>query len=207
MTRIIGGSAGGRRLQTPPGDATRPTTDRVREALFSSIEAWIGAWEGIRFLDLYAGSGAVGLEAMSRGAAAVTLVESDRRTAALVEANARTVGFPADVRAVSVRSTLAAPPTQPYDVVFSDPPYPLSEEALADDLDQLQHWLAPDALVVVERSRRSPQPTWPPLISARRAKRYGETTLWYGHADLPTDPATGPAADPSPDQPTGAEGP
>ncbi|CAN5500375.1 16S rRNA (guanine(966)-N(2))-methyltransferase RsmD [soil metagenome] len=188
MTRIIGGSAKGRRLQTPAGDATRPTTDRVREALFSSIEAWCGSWHGLRVLDLYAGSGAVGLEAMSRGAAAVTLVEADRRTAALVSGNARTIGFAADVRAASVRTTLAAPPSEPYDVVFSDPPYPLPEDELAEDLAQLQQWLAPDALVVVERSRRSPEPTWPPLISGRRSKRYGETTLWYGHAD-PADPA------------------
>lgn len=200
MTRIIGGSAKGRRLQTPTGDATRPTTDRVREALFSSIEAWCGSpggLQGLRFLDLYAGSGAVGLEAASRGASAVMLVESDRRTAALVSANARTIGCGwADVRAAGVRSTLATPPTEPYDVVFSDPPYPLSEEALAEDLEQLQAWLAPDALVVVERSRRSPEPTWPALVSGGRSKRYGETTLWYGHADVPTEPS-GPAAPPA----------
>ncbi len=188
MTRIIGGTAGGRRIQTPPGDGTRPTTDRVREALFSSLEAWcgsVGGLPGLRFLDLYAGSGAVGLEAMSRGAAAVTLVESDRRTAELIGANARTLGFAADVRAASVRTTLAGPPTDPadrYDVVFSDPPYPLSEEALAEDLDQLQDWLAPDALVVVERSRRSPEPTWPatarraPVEALRRDRRFGTVT-------------------------------
>jgi 16S rRNA (guanine966-N2)-methyltransferase len=190
MTRIIGGSAGGRRLQTPSGEATRPTTDRVREALFSSIEAWwgsTGGLAGIRFLDLYAGSGAIGLEALSRGADAATLVESDPRTAALIAANARTLGFAADVRSAGVRTTLGAPPESPYDVVFSDPPYPLSDEALAEDLVQLQGWLAPDALVVVERSRRSPEPSWPPLIEGRRAKRYGETTLWYGRADLPDD--------------------
>ncbi|WP_323792765.1 16S rRNA (guanine(966)-N(2))-methyltransferase RsmD [Nocardioides sp.] len=188
MTRIIGGSAGGRRLQTPTGDQTRPTTDRVREALFSSIDAWCGTWEGLRFLDLYAGSGAVGLEAFSRGAAAVTLVEADRHTAAIVTANARTLGFPADVRAVSVRAALAAPPAEPYDVVFSDPPYPLSDDDLAADLDQLQHWLAPDALVIVERGRRSPEPRWPAVVGRSRTKRYGETTLWYGHADSP-DPS------------------
>src|SRR5689334_5896095 len=102
MTRIIGGTAGGRRLQTPSGDATRPTSDRVREALFSALESQLGSLHGLRFLDLYAGSGAVGLEAGSRGAAAVTLVESDRRTARLVEANARTVGVPAQVIAQSV---------------------------------------------------------------------------------------------------------
>ncbi|MGA8848018.1 MAG: 16S rRNA (guanine(966)-N(2))-methyltransferase RsmD [Nocardioides sp.] len=197
MTRIIGGSAGGRRLQTPSGDATRPTTDRVREALFSSIEAWVGSWQGVRFLDLYAGSGAVGLEAVSRGAKAITLVEADRRTATLISANARTLGFSADVRAATVRVTLATPPAEPYDIVFSDPPYPLSEEELSEDLEQLQRWLSPDALVIVERSRRSPEPSWPARIRGRRAKRYGETTLWYGHAEPPSAPPTGPCAGPS----------
>src|SRR6188768_4537862 len=93
MTRIIGGTAGGRRITTPSGQHTRPTTDRVREALFSSIEAWCGSLQGLRFLDLYAGSGAVGLEAWSRGAGVVTLVESNRRTAALIADNARAIGF------------------------------------------------------------------------------------------------------------------
>lgn len=186
MTRIIAGAAKGRRLQTPTGDQTRPTTDRVREALFSAVESWFGSLEGLRVLDLYAGSGAVGLEAWSRGAEAVTLVESDRRTAALVQANARDLGCRvADVQARSVQAVLAAPPTTAehrVDLVFSDPPYPLTEEALAADLDLLQAWLAPDALVVVERSRRSPEPTWPAAITGDRSKRYGETTLWYGSA-------------------------
>lgn len=199
MTRIIGGSAGGRRLQTPTGDATRPTTDRVREALFSSVEAWcgsLGGLPGMRFLDLYAGSGAVGLEAASRGAAAVTLVESDRRTAALINANARSLGFrDVDVRARSVRAVLAEPPPAPYDVVFSDPPYPLPDDALTEDLAQLQAWLAPGALVVVERSRRSPEPAWPAGVRAHRSKRYGETTLWYGRADPPPGPDAGPDRD------------
>src|SRR5689334_7957728 len=93
MTRIIGGTAGGRRLRTPTGDATRPTSDRVREALFSTLESQLGSLTGLRVLDLYAGSGAVGLEAMSRGAGVVTAVESDRRTAGLAQDNARTLGF------------------------------------------------------------------------------------------------------------------
>src|SRR6478672_639808 len=93
MTRIIGGTAGGRRLRTPTGDATRPTADRVREALFSALESQLGSLTGLRFLDLYAGSGAVGLEAMSRGAGVVTAVESDRRTARLVQDNATALHF------------------------------------------------------------------------------------------------------------------
>jgi len=140
---------------------------------------------GSRFADLYAGSGAVGLEAWSRGAGVVTLVEQDRRTAALVADNARTLGFTrADVRVASVAATLHSQPAAPYDVVFSDPPYPLSDERVAADLEALaaQRWLVPGALVVVERSRRSPEPAWPAGFEDTRSKRYGETVLWYGHA-------------------------
>ncbi len=185
MTRIIGGSAGGRRLRTPSGDATRPTSDRVREALFSSIEAWAGSLQGLRFLDLYAGSGAVGLEAWSRGAAAVTLVESDRRTADLVRSNARDLGADVHVVTATVAAFLGHPSAgdhHAYDLVFSDPPYPLDSGAVAADLAALVPWLAADALVVVERSARSPEPVWPDGLERQRTKRYGETVLWYGHA-------------------------
>jgi len=187
VTRIIAGAAKGRRLKTPTGSSTRPTSDRVREAFFSAVEAWCGSLHGLRFLDLYAGSGAVGLEAWSRGAGVVTLVEQDRRTAAVISDNTRTIGFPrADVRAVSVAATLRRPPSAPYDLVFSDPPYPLDEDAVAADLAALvdQGWLVPGALVVVERSRRSPEPIWPSGFQDTRSKRYGETVLWYGHAAL-----------------------
>jgi 16S rRNA (guanine966-N2)-methyltransferase len=185
MTRIISGTAGGRRLATPSGPTTRPTTDRVREALFSSIESWCGSLQGLRFLDLYAGSGAVGLEAWSRGAGVVTLVESNRRTARLIVDNARVLGFAkADVVSASVASALGTPPAAPYDVVFLDPPYPLDEDALGADLALLSAhaWLVPGAMVVVERSSRSPEPTWPDGVQGTRSKRYGETVLWYGHA-------------------------
>ena len=128
MTRIIGGAAGGRRLNTPRGAATRPTSDRVREALFSAIEAWCGSLDGLRFLDLYAGSGAVGLEAWSRGAGVVTFVEQDRKTAALIARNVETVGASrANVNASSVAAALRKSPSAPYDIAFLDPPYPLSD--------------------------------------------------------------------------------
>jgi len=193
VTRIIGGAAGGRRIATPRGDSTRPTSDRVREALFSAIEAWCGTLHDLRFLDLYAGSGAVGLEARSRGAATVTLVEQDRRTATLIRANAASLGFAAvDVRAATVAGTLARPPAAPYDVAFLDPPYSLADAVVAADLAALagHGWLVPDALVVVERSSRSPEPAWPDGLVDHRSKRYGETVLWYGHArpkDHPED--------------------
>ena len=189
MTRIIGGSAGGRRIQTPRGTSTRPTSDRVREALFSSIEAWCGSLHGLRFLDLYAGSGAVGLEAWSRGAGVVTLVEQDRRTAGLIAGNARTLGFSrANVVAASVSGALQRPPAAPYDVAFLDPPYPVDDETVAAALQGLvdHDWLVPNALVVVERSSRSPEPAWPTGFTGVRHKRYGETTLWYGHAASPS---------------------
>jgi 16S rRNA (guanine966-N2)-methyltransferase len=185
MTRIIGGTAGGRRLSTPTGPTTRPTTDRVREALFSSIEAWCGSLQGLRFLDLYAGSGAVGLEAWSRGAGVVTLVENDRRTARLIEQNAKGLGFAkAEVVCAAVTATLTRPPTAPYDVAFMDPPYPLDDTSVGEELALLsaQGWLVPGAMVVVERSSRSPEPIWPAGIVGARSRRYGETTLWYGHA-------------------------
>jgi 16S rRNA (guanine966-N2)-methyltransferase len=203
VTRIIGGAVGGRRIVTPRGDATRPTSDRVREALFSAIESWCGSLQGLRFLDLYAGSGAVGLEAWSRGAVAVTLVEQDRRTATLITGNARSLGFrDADVVSGAVATTLRRPPRAPYDVVFTDPPYPLPDEAVADDLRALVDggWLAPGALVVVERSSRSPEPAWPEGFEDVRHKKYGETALWYGHA------ASGPApSDPAPADPVTQE--
>ena len=195
MTRIIGGRAGGRRLHTPPGEGTRPTSDRVREALFSAIEAWAGTWEGLRVLDLYAGSGALGLEAWSRGAAHVTLVEQERRAAAVITRNARDLGAQLgaeiDVRVRSVRAVLAAPPPdgERYDLVVSDPPYPLPDADLAEDLAAVARgWLAPDALVVVERGRRSPEPAWPAGLAGWRSRRYGETTLWYGRAAASTPP-------------------
>lgn len=189
MTRIVGGVAGGRRLRTPPGGATRPTSDRVREALFSALEAALGTLRGHRLLDLYAGSGAVGLEALSRGASAATAVESDRRTAALVRANARDLGLPLEVVTASVTRALEERPGSPYDVVFADPPYPTGEEQVARMLALLvgRGWLVPGGLVVLERSSRSPEPTWAEGLVPERSKKYGETVLWYVRAD-PTEP-------------------
>ena len=188
MTRIIGGSAGGRRIDTPRGLHTRPTSDRVREALFSAIESWCGSLAGLRFLDLYAGSGAVGLEARSRGAGVVTLVEQDRRTAALIGANVKSLGFAqVEVLATSVAATLARTPVAPYDVVFLDPPYPLPNEEVEAALDALveRDWLTPGSMVVVERSARGEPPAWPSAIQSAKDRKYGETLLRYGHAARP----------------------
>jgi 16S rRNA (guanine966-N2)-methyltransferase len=185
VTRIIGGVAGGRRIKAPAGEATRPTADRVREALFSTIDAALGSIAGLRFLDLYAGSGAVGLEARSRGAGVVTLVEQDRRTAVLIRQNAETLGFTGvEVLASPVSRALAQHPRAPYDVVFLDPPYALPGKDVSRALAALHanDWLSRDALVVVERSTRGDDLQWPAGLSGDRSKRYGETTLWYGHA-------------------------
>ncbi|MCW2748244.1 MAG: methyltransferase [Nocardioidaceae bacterium] len=182
MTRIIAGTAGGRQLKTPPGAATRPTTDRVREALFSSLESSFGSLDGLRVLDLYAGSGAIGLEALSRGATSADLVERDKRTAALIRANAQGVGLAgATVHATTAEAYVKNPPPQPFDIVFLDPPYELETALLESLLAALgaDGWLAEDAMVIVERSKRGDF-TWPATIDHIREKKYGETILWYG---------------------------
>lgn len=185
MTRIIAGRVGGRRITTPRGVSTRPTSDRVREALFATVESWCGSLSGLRFLDLYAGSGAVGLEAWSRGAGVVTMVEQDRRTAAMISANARELGFNrAHVVTGAVSWALSRPPTAPYDVAFLDPPYAQTEDAVVSDLTALVEnaWLVPGAMVVVERASRDAEPGWPKGLVDSREKKYGETVLWYVHA-------------------------
>lgn len=188
MTRIIGGTAGGRRIETPKGDGTRPTSDRVREALFSTLQAHFGVFDRLGVLDLYAGSGAVALEAASRGASYVVAVEADRSTARVIERNARALDSVVEAVSQPVARFLAQPARARVDLVFLDPPYPLPEADLGHDLALLvEHgWLADDALVVVERGSRSPEPTWPagigPLPGKRRMKKYGETRLWYAAA-------------------------
>lgn len=186
MTRIIGGVAGGRRLRTPPGDATRPTSDRVREALFSALESRLGTLAGIRFLDVYAGSGAVGLEASSRGAEAVVLVEHTASVAALIRANAAALGLDG-VRVIHAAADKLAGRVDsggPFDVAFLDPPYDVGVDAVGEVITTLAQadWFAPDALVVVERARRGEDWRWPAGFAGVREKKYGDTMLWYGHA-------------------------
>jgi 16S rRNA (guanine966-N2)-methyltransferase len=182
MTRIVAGRARGRRLAVPPGDGTRPTADRVREALFSSLEAEFGALAGLRVLDLYAGSGALGLEALSRGAAHVLLVEAEHKAVRAITENVATVGLDgAVVQPARAEQVLAGTPAEPYDLVLADPPYALAGAAVTELLALLvDGWLATDALVVVERPRRAEPLAWPPGLVAQRERRYGETMLWYG---------------------------
>jgi 16S rRNA (guanine966-N2)-methyltransferase len=178
--RIVAGAAKGRRLATPAG-VTRPTSDRAREALFSSLGPVV---EGARVLDLFAGTGAVGLEALSRGAAAAVFVESNRAALDVLRRNAHAVGLSgATFVGRPVGAYLKAPPEEPFDLVFADPPYDLSDEAVADFLAALgtPGWLAPDAYVVVERAARSAPPNWPAgCITPDRERRYGDGVLWYG---------------------------
>ncbi|MEW2033425.1 16S rRNA (guanine(966)-N(2))-methyltransferase RsmD [Streptomyces roseifaciens] len=198
MTRVIAGIAGGRRLAVPPGTGTRPTSDRAREGLFSTLESLLGTLHGTRVLDLYGGSGAVGLEALSRGAAHVLLVEADARATRTIRENVRTLGLPgAEVRSGKAEQIVAGPPpAAPYDVVFLDPPYAVTDEALREILLTLRAggWLADDALATVERSTRGREFPWPDGFEALRARRYGEGTLWYGRAASTCAEETSPRA-------------
>lgn len=184
MTRIIAGTAGGRTLHTPRGARTRPTTDRVREALFSRVEALLDL-DGCAVLDLYAGSGALGLEAVSRGAAHLLSVERHKDSARLIARNATELGLAGvDVVTGTVVPVLAAGPgDERYHLALLDPPYPLGEDDLAEVLGLLTAWLDPDALVVVERSSRSPQPRWPEGLVHLDTRRYGETALHLAEPD------------------------
>ena len=183
---MIAGEAGGRRLAVPAGRETRPTSDRAREGLFATIVSMVGSLSGTRVLDLYAGSGAVGLEALSRGAAHVLLVESGARAGRVIRANIEAIGLPgAEVVTDRVERVLARGPAgDPYDIVFADPPYALAAEEVSAMLTALadQAWLASGALVIVERATRSGPLRWPAGIAADRARRYGEATFWYGRA-------------------------
>jgi 16S rRNA (guanine966-N2)-methyltransferase len=181
VTRIVAGAAKGRQL-TVPARGTRPTSDRAREALFSTLTTMVDL-EGARVLDLYAGTGAVGLEALSRGAAHATFVESDRSAAATLQRNIAAVGLPgASVVRRTVEAYLAGRPDGPFDLAYADPPYALDDASLAAALSALSEpaWLAPSAVVVVERSARGSEPGWPSVIQPIRQKRYGEGSLWYG---------------------------
>jgi len=184
VTRIVAGTLGGRRIAVPASAHARPTTERVREALFSTLES-LTDLDGARFADLYAGSGAVALEALSRGAAHALLVESDPKAARVIRGNiaALDIGVRATVVTGKVAGVLAGGPPdgQPYHIVFADPPYAVSEGELNGLLALLVDggWLAADAVVAVERSRRAPAPGVPGITEIR-SRRYGDTILWYG---------------------------
>lgn len=174
MPRIIAGTHGGRRLTVPAGTATRPTSDRAREGLFSSLQS-LTDLEGADILDLYAGSGALGIEAVSRGAATATLVDNDPHALAAIRTNVQELGVAATVVDEDVSRFLRRPGS-PYDVILLDPPYDLDVDPV---LAALQPWLADDALVVLERRTRGSVPLAPAGLRELRSRRYGEATLWY----------------------------
>lgn len=180
MTRIIAGRLGGRRLRVP-GEGTRPTSDRVRESVFNMLAARSDL-DGLWVLDLYAGSGALGLEAISRGAAGATFVDSGRRAAATIAANVRACGVAsnATVHTRAVSAYLAGAPERRFGVVFADPPYDVVAERIAEDLTLLTAHLDDDALVVVERSTRSTGEVWPSDYEVVVDKSYGDTRVEIG---------------------------
>jgi 16S rRNA (guanine966-N2)-methyltransferase len=181
VTRIVAGSLGGRRLVVPP-KGTRPTSERVREAMFSTITSRLSL-DGARVLDLYAGSGALGIEALSRGAGYALFVESNRRAAAVLSENLAALGLrEAHVVAVSAQALAARPPDEPFDLLLADPPYALSGESLSGVLSSLNGagWLAPGALLAVERPARSAELAWPEGVEPVTTRRYGDTLVCYG---------------------------
>ena len=166
--RIVAGTHGGRRLAAPRGTATRPTSDRVREALFSILGARVA---GARVLDLFAGTGALGLEALSRGAAAATFVDRD---VAAVRANLEALGLPGEVHRGDALKFLRSA-TCTYDLVFLDPPYREAARLAGELADTLPAVLAPGALVVSESDRRAPLDL--PGLETLDERRYGDTLI------------------------------
>lgn len=184
MTRIVGGAAKGRRLAVPQR-GTRPTSERAREALFNSLNGLLDV-EGAQVLDLFAGTGAVGLEALSRGARAVSFVESDRGAGEVIKRNIQAVGLAGArvFRRPVATFLVGAAADEPYDLVFADPPYSYRDDHLSALLTSLVTgpWLADEALVVVERPARGVAPHWPEAVTQIKQRRYGEGVLWYGRA-------------------------
>ena len=190
VSRIVSGKAGGTKLRVPK-KGTRPTTELVREALFNSLEV-DGDLDGTRVLDLYSGSGGLGLEALSRGAASVLFVEADRTAAEVLRGNIAAVGLGGVVRQRRVLDVLRAGSGEPVELVLVDPPYALDETELADGLAALAPggWVHDGSLVVVERHRRSGPPHWPEGFRILRDRKYGQNVL-YRAEYRPTDDTTG----------------
>lgn len=194
MTRIIGGSAKGRPLRVPE-HGTRPTSDRVREAVFSSLEHRLGGWQDVTVYDLYAGSGAFALEALSRGAGRAVAVERERRALEVIRANATACRLPLQVVSADVAAFCRRPPLPTPDLVFVDPPYELPAEELRQHLAQLLAQIPQGhrVLLVVERSARDTDSPIPAGCDDIDIRRLGETSVtyahWYGYHHDGTAPA------------------
>ncbi|MDR0435596.1 MAG: 16S rRNA (guanine(966)-N(2))-methyltransferase RsmD [Propionibacteriaceae bacterium] len=209
MSRIIAGAAKGTAIRMPRGSATRPTTDRVREAVFNTLVDWAGSaavdsarqFEGISFLDLYAGSGAMGLEAASRGASPVTCVERDANATKSIRDNVAALRLEVRVVANQVAQYLGGP-AAPFDIIFLDPPYDTGNDEIERCLAAITRcgWFADDGVIVVERSSRSEPFEWPSEVERQWQKSYGETVIYYG--DRGADPMLGETPEePGQDQP------
>ena len=181
-----------------PKSGTRPTSERVREALFSRLDH-MNVLEGATVLDLFAGTGALGLEALSRGAARATLVEKASAAARVATANVRATGLSARVVTADVRAYLGARSgealTGEIDLVFIDPPYDIAEEDMATVLSALAPWVGPDSLIVVERSTRAPAPTLPPFLVLEDTRAWGETVAYFAGPPLPKNEENGDDSD------------
>lgn len=199
MPRIISGELGGRTVPSPPGSGTRPTSDRVREAVFSRLQGW-DAIAGRRVLDAYAGTGALSFEALSRGATSAVLVESHARTADRTSRAARELGLAERTEVRTGRAETVLPQlaertvaAERFGLVFLDPPYDVPTERVEALIAALLPALTEDAVLVVERSSRTPAPTWPEGFADDGDRTYGETRIHFGGpvtetatADLPS---------------------
>ena len=189
MSRIISGAAGGVRLASVPGDNTRPTTDRVKESLFSKLESY-DIIRGARVLDAFGGSGALGCEALSRGAASVTLLDTYPKADAVIRKNVAAVekamgrtGSSSTRVQQSQALTYVKSASGPWDLVFVDPPYAMPNEQVSELLEALTPKLAEGAVVVVERSSRDPEPVWGEGLYCFSTRQHGETVLYYVEPD------------------------
>ncbi|ORC22202.1 16S rRNA (guanine(966)-N(2))-methyltransferase RsmD [Rothia nasimurium] len=186
MSRIIAGSAGGTRLTNVPGESTRPTTDRVKEALFSRLESY-NMLKGAHVLDLFGGSGALGCEALSRGAAHVDFVDHYLKAVSVIERNvaavSKTAAGSARVHRMAARAYLnqvsGLPQKNPWDLIFVDPPYAVTNSELEELLGLLTGRVSEGAVIVVERASRTAEPSWPSGLEKFSEKKYGETILYY----------------------------
>ena len=196
MSRIISGAAGGVRLASVPGDNTRPTTDRVKESLFSKLESY-DIIRGARVLDAFGGSGALGCEALSRGAASVTLLDTYPKAVAVIRKNVAAVekamgrngvgssgatGSAARVQQAQAL-TYVKSASGSWDLVFLDPPYAVPNEQVSELLEALTPKLAEGAVVVVERSSRDAEPVWGEGLYCFSTRQHGETVLYYVEPD------------------------
>lgn len=177
MARIIAGRLKGHRLAAVPGDGTRPTSDRVKESLFSRLEAYNAIDEAV-VVDLFAGSGALGLEALSRGAKSLEAVDRAEAAYKVLSKNAADCGDHVTLTKSDGLKALRGRTGEPIELLFLDPPYDFEEQQLHDILDAAVPQLHEAATIVVERNTRSPEPTWPEGIEPFHDKTYGSTRIW-----------------------------